>query len=189
MVEITRVDITSIPGVYNSRSTIPDARAHEGRLLCRAEMVIGDCLIIRNIRLHATDWGGHLLQYPSIFNSRACPDCTQMVPYNAAFCSFCGKPLQPQEEKFNAKGYHKSYWNVVHPINNEFRVLCLEAVLYKYNACLADPSLIHRPRGKARDPIPRGDEPLETEPDVVSDPSENVAPLAKRVGRRTWEGA
>lgn len=154
--EVTEVRIS----LYDAgRDARPGQKPNE-MLKAFAQVVLDDCLAIKDIKVLEGPHGRLFLGFPSRKIEDHCLRCSERNGLKDNFCRRCGLQLDPARAESGPDGPKAFHASVVHPITLEFRRLVEEAVLDAYGEARYDADL---EAGK----LPAGEAPL--------------APLAARV--------
>lgn len=109
-----------------------------GWCVAYASVVLDNCFVVHDMKVVSLPGGKLLLSMPSAKREDHCPQCQKKNPLQAKFCNSCGHRL-PAGRVFMSKdkdGGDRPSWyrDLAHPIDNSFRQLLTQKVLYAYEA-------------------------------------------------------
>lgn len=129
MFELTRVRVQ-----LHEPPVRPDGRK-DWRFKGVAEIVIDDCLAIKDIKILTASNGNLFVAFPTRKVEDYCPDgsCRERVALKDRFCRRCGVPLEPDRGVPGLDGKVGYYISILHPVTSEVRDTIQDVILEAYH--------------------------------------------------------
>lgn len=107
------------------------------RLLAFATITVDDTLVIYDFRILRGDYG-LFVGMPCRKVRDKCPNCLNKNMVQAKFCNYCGRELAPNRFVLNRHQEQIRHMDMVHPLNEEFRLEISGIVLKAYQERLKE---------------------------------------------------